>query len=490
MKFATIIKQLIVLVIAIGIIQFIFYTAMVLPYPFDWEDTEGDHLNYSLLLSEGISPYTDNNEFPMLFFLYPPFFHLLLVPAVKLFGPSLLFGRIVSLLAIMGISTIIFLWTKEKTKRTDLALAAGAIFLLPKLIVKSLLLNRVNALFIFLVLLGFWLVHKAEQKKQGNWLGIAAGGVFFLAVYTKQLAAIPIILIYGSLLVRRTKLALISFAAFIIPSIVTLVLLEQWTNGLFLYNILQTTSDNTALGLKYLLTEGFFVTIYMFPALLSLPWLWKECKNIFSVDFKKIVKGLQKINLRIIYLISGFFIFLLGANSGATFDYAVPFMIGLLLITASVFPRFEKQGWACMIILVCVIIQLVALSNSGGYYVPDKASLATGEEIVEHMKEIEGPLLTERVVSFSLLAKKDVAIESSMISTLYNSTVWSPTTLEKCLEHKCFPTLFANTKLPFGEEHIAKLVEENYQPTKTYTFRIRGTYMLVYAFYTPKKEVK
>jgi hypothetical protein len=109
---------------------FLIYTtwAILHPYPLDYG--EAPLVDQAVRLAAGENIYrTDLSSPPYTISNYPPFYVLLLAPFVKLFGPTFLAGRAISVVSALAsatfLSLIIYSWTKHR-----LAAATTGLFLL------------------------------------------------------------------------------------------------------------------------------------------------------------------------------------------------------------------------------------------------------------------------------------------------------------------------------------------------------------------------
>src|SRR5690606_1932980 len=74
------------------------YAVQLFRFPFDYDQGEGFELVDTILLSRGEWPYRDIESYPFYSSNYPPFYHLVVVPLVWLFGPHYWTGRLVTYL--------------------------------------------------------------------------------------------------------------------------------------------------------------------------------------------------------------------------------------------------------------------------------------------------------------------------------------------------------------------------------------------------------
>ena len=107
---------------AIWLIWMIVNNAYLISYPYPIEYREGHSLSSTMLMMQGISPYT-LDTYPEYYNSYGILFNILMLPFVCLFGPSLVVCRIVNELCVISI-ILLLLFYKRKSQRWEIVLAA------------------------------------------------------------------------------------------------------------------------------------------------------------------------------------------------------------------------------------------------------------------------------------------------------------------------------------------------------------------------------
>ena len=73
---------------------YLHYSINILNCPLEWEGMEGKRAVDALLISTSNTPYAHGNDI-----VHPPVYYILVGLLIKLFGFSMLWGRLVSLIA-------------------------------------------------------------------------------------------------------------------------------------------------------------------------------------------------------------------------------------------------------------------------------------------------------------------------------------------------------------------------------------------------------
>src|SRR5512139_2486991 len=90
------------------VFSFLNFSAVLLRYPFDYDQPEGNVILVGKLLETGRPLYDDPNNYPKLPYVYPPFFPLLISVFTALFGGGVMTARLISLLSTAGICLLIY----------------------------------------------------------------------------------------------------------------------------------------------------------------------------------------------------------------------------------------------------------------------------------------------------------------------------------------------------------------------------------------------
>ncbi len=223
------------------------YAIRLFQFPFDYDQGEGFELMDTILLSQGRSPYRDNDVYPFYSSNYPPVFHVALVPLVWLFGPSYWIGRLVSYLGTLMTAMAIGWGAKRISRRTWLAILCGLTYL------ASNFLYHVGPLFrqhpfmvMFETLAVILLAHTLDQERDAGTKFPArlfiVLALLSLAGYTKQLAYATAIAVFLYLLLTQPRRAIrwgIPFTAIIVLIFAGLVWLTdgEWLTATVTANV-------------------------------------------------------------------------------------------------------------------------------------------------------------------------------------------------------------------------------------------------------------
>jgi hypothetical protein len=174
---------------------YVAYAVNLIRFPYDYDQGEGFELVDVMMFSEGNWPYQDIETYPFYGSIYPPLYHVLLMPFAWLFGPQYWYGRLFSFLSTLGTAAAIGTAIYHQEKRTNatrlIALAAGLAFLASNIVyhIGPLFRQHISMIFfetVAIVVLAH--AHTLDGKQRRKWL-LAGFILLMVAGYTKQLAA-------------------------------------------------------------------------------------------------------------------------------------------------------------------------------------------------------------------------------------------------------------------------------------------------------------
>src|SRR5258707_10396261 len=116
-------------IMAFHLLVFVVYAVSLASFPFDYDQGEGFELNDTVLLSQGQSPYRNNEVYPFYASNYPPLYHVVLIPFVWLFGPQYWYGRLIGFAATLITAGAIAYAVYRQGRHRLIALLSGLAFL-------------------------------------------------------------------------------------------------------------------------------------------------------------------------------------------------------------------------------------------------------------------------------------------------------------------------------------------------------------------------
>ncbi len=469
------------------LVLYCMYSVALLEYPYEWEPGEGSKILYALQILRGLPLYSSNQTFPMLGNCYPPLYPLVVAPLVAIGGPLLLWGRLVSILSIIGSIVLLACVAKRSTGSWFFSLIAGSCFVYAASISNWYSLARMDSLCCFLQILTAYIILKTNSRKGSFFAGLTA----ILAIYTKQTALLivaPLACYY--LFQKRWKHCLIYITTIAVTGAILYAGMQVITHGWFYRNLFSENVDRVFFLFRYTNFFGWIFRQYIpvcLVAVIGMIFLFRRQKN--SIELWLFLGGLANA-------------LLIGAN-GSGMNYFFVFWAGVSLLFANgcyaisswISYRFKisKDTGRILLITLMSVIQICwyySLEDTLFYrhtlydFIPTKRDLLNGQRLEKYIRSTPAPIFVDRFPSIAMrYDKNDYYVEPALIQELNRAGKWDATELVDMVRSKKFEAIFMFNKSlmprPFKDA-----VKEYYKPVRTLsigTFEIwRNRSMVVY----------
>ncbi len=398
-------RNLITFPLLIILIYLIFHTYMYFNYayqmvvfPYDFDAGEGLILHRALDLSEGRNIYTSIDHEPYTVMNYPPFFEIVLSWLVGIFGPKLLWGRLISVcstfICAYFVSCIVYL----ESKRKIISAIAGLFFFTSGWLQNWSVLCRHDVFSIALTLAGLYLFLKGKKMKLTRHICFSAL-CFVGAMFTRQSAIAAPLSCLSILILRCFRKNsqekevyfrfILSFLTVLIgASSVLFVLLLMTTNGEFWFHIVKYTCGKVS-WLRYVSWLSLFYFTHSVSLFLSASFI------VFSF-FKR------QLSVFLLFWLFSFFVTVTAGKAGSSINYFLEFwaanciLVGLVL--SVVFNKTMLKKWYFIILVlvaVCMAFQLIIFYNLSDNVTPSDDSRSSGEHLTRLIRRSSGDVLSE-----------------------------------------------------------------------------------------------
>lgn len=364
--------------------------------------------------------------------------------AIGVWGPTLLAGRAISLIATLALGTLVFVAARSRSNIVGGLVAAG-LFWLSNYVFHVTPLARVNALAALLALAGLLCIVRARR----GWL-VAGGLLLLAALYTKPTAIDALVAALVYLWRVQPRLALLFGGSLAALGLLAAGLLEAATQRAFSLNVLFGNVNPFVPGQlrEYLLNFGLLhavpLTLAGFAAVRTL------------VE--------RRADLLALYLGAGLLMSLGVGKWGAGESYFLSAIVASSILAGQVAGRLARSDdyWARLLpiflVLQCFIsahgfvsgrwpslpdrgLQAAALATE-----PGPADLERGWGIVDRLKATDGPGLIEDP-GFELAAGKHVIGNATHLRNLHQSGLWRPDRLVADVVARRYHTVVLDAEL-------------------------------------------
>ena len=487
---------LLIIIFCLMLVHTLIYLAFgiaLIPFPFDYDQAEGFELNNAVLIADGRCPYCDNEVFPFYGSGYPPLFHLLMAPFVKLFGPQFWYGRLLIFSATFVTAGAIAWAVYRDSRHRLIAVIAGLAFLSSNYIYHIGPLLRQHLLMVMFETLAVVLIAGAVKRDgRRNDRGIfLAYALLLCAGYTKQLAFATCIAVSLWLFLRNPRLAiryslgLIASAAIIFALLMFATENHWWVNiisanqnpyileqflgllwqflrlhgwlfvlaaGMVIFEIyfcrvsvyslwFVASFINTSAAGKWGAGDSYFATTLAAICILSGIFLARSVKNGSILPDNYLARYLQRLSCRrfadffvlipaLMFLGYGLTVFKM-PTSGAIFR-PIAETLHIRPLPAWRYPLYDPAGWT------------VGYAVTG--HLPSAEDYANGWQIVEHINSTGGLLLSEDA-GFNFRSGRQVIGNGVQLKNLWENGLYDPAGLVEYIEKQKFGLIIVRAGL-------------------------------------------
>jgi len=412
-------------------------------------------------------------DFPFVPGDYPPFYPLLNAVAIKLFGLNLWSGRLISFLATIGISVVLYLWVYRATRRGSWASCICLVPFLSPLFFNRTAFYRVDVLAATLSFLGVYLL-SVSKGERGD---LPAVAILVLALYTKHsMVAAPVAcFLYLFFIDRRRALRLAGWlcgtggAIFLLCTIATR---REFFRHLILYHAMSCDLETFRVHCqKFVSWTAPF--IFCWSAILVLALVRR-----------------RKPSLAELYCAACLVHFLFLRRAGASMHYLLEPSVACFLATGLLLPRIEdtvgRKSYvpvtAAVLLALAIAIQFRAC---GGDYAGEKmltalrVALDRDRQIMDEVRARPGEILAENP-SYALLAGRDMSVSRFHIAQLAREGRFDQSRIIQAIERGRFSLIILHspahqpsrdTRVCFTDEMLAAIAEHYFPLPDRYAGR-------------------
>lgn len=493
---------------------YVYYSIALMRFPFDYDQGEGFELTDAVYLSEGKSPYRDNEVFPFYASNYPPVYRLVLTPFVWVFGAEYWYGRLISFIGTLTTAGAIGYGIYQAERRREIALLMGLAFLASNYIYHiGPLLRQHYFMVMFETLCVVTLApalddHASPKAGRRLWLGLL---FLLLAGYTKQLAFVTAGAVFLWLFIRSPRRAVFYGIVFSIAGGVIFVFLNLITHGQWWTNVIAANVNQyifsqftgllkqfTRLHWVILLLAGLLAVYELYFTRLSLYTIWFVIAMASTVGSGKWGAG----NSYFATPLAGACI-LAGIFIARTLNGAWTFRQNYITRAISRFiPKqsgwiYPSLGLICLALMTVYGLTVIKLPTSGavfepiseflgvrpkaghryplydaagwtpGYatigHLPSQEDVDNGWKIVERIQASPLPVMSEEA-GFSLQAGREIITNPTQLKNLYENDLFDPTPLVQMIENQEFGLIIFRAR--FYPDPVLAAVDNAYHPTE------------------------
>jgi len=487
----------------------------LIPFPFDYDQAEGFELNNAILMAEGRCPYCDNNIFPFFASGYAPFYHILMIPFVWLFGAEFWYGRLLIFIATLLTSSFIGWAVHRETKHWGIAVLSGLAFLASNFIYHIGPLLRQHLLMVMLETAAVVVIATAfkQTPRERRKRLLLSFMLLLFAGYTKQLAYSTCIAVFLWVLLRQPRAALVyGFSLSVVAGLIfggwmlitegqwwiniirsnqnpyiteqftglmrqflrlhyplmtlagLLVIFELYFSRLSVYSIWFVVSFASTIGAgKWGAGDSYFATTLAAACILAGIFAARSWQNQWRFPQNNyIVQLVARLNLQSMLPLT---------------QMAAVISLGLFVIYGVTVIKFPTSGLGFGAVAKALNIEPAPghrypLYDSAGWTVgyavtghfPSQSDYQNGWYIVEQVANTEGYVMSEDA-GFSIQAGREVVTNAVQLNNLWENDLFDPTNLLNMIEQHEFGLIILRAR--FFPPPILIAIETHYELKET-----------------------
>ena len=432
---------------------YILRCVLLLTTTFPIEYGEGIILNLAVQLDKYGTYYLDINDYPFTHGAYPPGFIIFVYPLLKLLGPEIYVGRVISIIATLAIGSVVYLISTQQGHSRKRSLTF-ALFVFPPFFVYTWTpFGRVDSLAILFSVIGLY-VYVKKWQSHSNFRYLSC--VFFiLAFLTKptSIAAPCSILAYHLVVEKNLRDFFKNLVLFAGPLLLIMAALNGLTDGEF---FLHTFTYHAFVGIS--LSEsfrGYYEFIRATNILLLIGFL--------GVLLRK------RPSIFLFYTIFTFVILITNGKPGAKLNYYIEPYIALLLLVSSyhnLLPPAWGKHTGNAILSVMLLLSLPSLVTPGDLLdtvrrIRSPSDIESRYEIVnEVLAKAEGDALSENV-GYLVVNHREVLLYPFQFMMMSRSNLWDPRPLVADCRRGRFAVVFSGWRIE-SIDGIRECLEDKY----------------------------
>jgi hypothetical protein len=446
---------LVAVVLAHGVWQAALHSFFILRSPWSTDYGEGCVLAMAQLLAARGNYFPALHDYPFMVSNYPPVFVGLVALGDILFGPSLLFPRLLSFLATVGLLAVLFPLLRRLAGDKWIALALTLLFLVPWFVSTWAALGRVDMLALLLSTSGLAVVERHGMTRRA-W---AALPLFWLAFFTKQTAlTVPLAVFLDRLLARDRGLPR-ALAAWAIPLGLLFGALVLGTHGEAWRHLVPYTA---AAGYEW----GRMAGSYAHLAVVAGPLLLVVVVALVVAPGATLAGAGR---LFVIHLLLKLLAFATIAKEGAAQNYFIePWLAALLAAAVALraltarFPGFAS--WRPAVLLAAVVTAHLAYPSLDrlprALHHPERAREFV--RLTRLVREARGPVLSENL-SVLVVNRRPVLVEPFGVLLLVKKGLLRPDLIVRDCEAGKFALVVTEDRLT-EIPGVGECLERRYAP--------------------------
>jgi len=429
---------MLLLFLCVAVAIFFVHAALAVFHPYPLDYGEAPLVDQAMRLAAGQNIYRpDISSPPYTIANYPPLYVLSLAPFVKLFGPSFLAGRLISILCALASAAFLALIVYTPSRDRVAAVTTGLLFLAVPYVVGWSSLLRIDLLALALSTAGLYVAARWPTTRRGL---VVSALLLVAAIYTRQsyaLAAPLAAFVWLWTHDRRQALRLAALVGGL--SLLLFLVLNILTRGGFYFNIV--TANVNEFDIERVQQK------------------WRELRE--AVPILLVLGGaflflaprrVRTWPLLAPYLVGACLSAVTIGKIGSNINYLLELSVALSLVAGAFVVWSRERPWlrAGLLVLLAIQTGLLMQATLRGPVEGLKWRVLPArdpndldfENLNWVIKSADGPVLADEFMGLMTLQNKPLYIQPFEVTQLANAGLWDQTPLLESIRRQEFPAIF------------------------------------------------
>ncbi|HYE97957.1 MAG TPA: glycosyltransferase family 39 protein [Planctomycetota bacterium] len=415
-----------------------------LAYPFAIDGGEGLVLDQARQLAAGETLYRKVDGYPYKAAHYPPVYPVLCALPIRLWGVSLLYGRLLSLFSTLGVAGLLYAWVRKESESREAGALAALLFLASPYVSSWGIVHRVDMLGLFFTAAGLFVARRGWNTR-GVYGSIP---LFLLAGLTKQTFLAAPLAVFIALLWQDRPRAWRWGAASAACAGLAFGALMAASDGHAFYHLV-TSARNRFSGM--VLVQSWTQAVRCHAGLFGLAFAgWA----LTSIAPRPSLAGL--------YMPLAALAGLGAAKLGSGINYFLELILAACLAASMAVARLQRHPVPETALFAWVLLAL-QLFCGAQRYVPPHLGPDERARITLHVNEADGPILSEDP-GYVVVLGRPLVFHGWAMSQLHYQGIWDDAPVVRDLKSGRFKKLLLSEDVdrvgPGGSDSLTPAMAE------------------------------
>ncbi len=410
-------------------IAFLYVAWRHVSYPYPLDLGEGLLLDQCRRLSEGDRLYKPFGGYPYKADHYPPLYPLMAAPLNRAWGTSFAYGRLISVLATLGTTILLYRTIHRITANRPAAMMSSLLYLASPYVLLWSSVHRVDSLGLFFTMSGIVVSLQGFESRR-IFLAIP---LFLLAGLSKQTFIAAPLAVFVTLLVQDRRRGIFWGLIMAVTGAAAFGFLLYFSDGEAVFHLI-TSANNRFSGMSLVTTWIDLVRTH--PGLIGLA----------AIGLLVLIYD-RRLPLEAAYLITASFVALGSAKVGSSINYFLEFILAASLVVGRFLSEMEARPFVWGRAYLCTWT-LLALQLICGWH-PRLPSLASKEERARISAHLRG--VGDRILSIDpglpVIEGKTLWYHAWAMNELHYKGNWDPAPLIRDLQDGRFTMIVLRSSL-------------------------------------------